>query len=220
MRLNKYAQFIRYLAEAPADGGGDPPATPATPVDDNNIDGGELPPVDVKPDSEGETKDDGGEGDNGDEVSVDFAKLELPEGMELDQSAVDAFGPLMNEAKFTQEQAQQFASAFAEFRQAQAQDQGEAFSNQKESWFNESKSDKEFGGDKFDESSKLAVQAIEKFGSPELKELMDNYGIGNNPEMIRFMYRVGKATQEDTPGNGGNGPTGAQDRVSVLYPTK
>lgn len=216
MNLNKYAQFIRYLAEEPAaQDGGQPPAEGEAPSGETNTDtnvedngeGGDGP-------SDGE----GGESGEGDEVSVDFAKLELPEGVELDQAAVDAFGPLMNGAKFTQEQAQEFATAFAEFRQAEAQKQSEAFSNQLENWAKESESDKEFGGDKFEQSAKLAVQAVEKFGTPELKQLMDDTGLGNNPEVVRFMYRVGKAIQEDNPGSGGNGPTEKRDRVSVLYP--
>lgn len=225
MNLNKYAQFIRYLAEAPADGGGDAPAAapaeaaPATadvkPSDVENTDGSD-PTDGVNPDSD---KEPGGEGEGDDKGSVDFADLELPDGMVLDEKAVEAFGPLVNEMGLNKEQTQQLATAFAGLKQAEAQGQGEAFSNQLEAWYDESKSDKEFGGDKFEESSKLAVQAVDKFGTPELKELMNETGFGNNPEFIRFMYRVGKAIQEDNPGNGGNGPTGSRDRVSVLYPS-
>jgi len=159
----------------------------------------------------------GGDGSGSDDGKLDFAKLELPDGMTLDQVVVDRFAPLME--GMDQATAQKFATAFAELRQADATDRIEAFSQQKQEWFDVSRSDKEFGGDKFDESAKLAVQAVEKFGTPELRQFMDDYGVGNHPELIRFMVKVGRATQEDNPGGGVGGTSSTpQDRVSILYP--
>lgn len=49
---------------------------------------------------------------------------------------------------------------------------------------------------------------------------MNDYGIGNHPEVIRFMANVGKLTKEDVPDSGGNTGQGPRDHVSVLYGTE
>ena len=60
-----------------------------------------------------------------------------------------------------------------------------------------------------------AVKALDTFGTPELVELLDTYGIGNNPEMIRFFKRVGEATGEDKIVQAGGG--GSKSAADVLY---
>ena len=173
---------------------------------------------DTDKDDTGDSKDDDSKDDD-DDGKVDFAKLDLPDGMELDTAVVERFGPVINDMGLDQEQAQKLATTFAELRQADAADRIEAFTQQKEGWLKESSDDKEYGGDKFDESAKLAVQAVEKFGTPELRKFMDDYGIGNHPELIRFMVKVGKATTEDNPGGGNsNSDVVVKDRASILYP--
>ena len=83
----------------------------------------------------------------------------------------------------------------------------------------DSKSDSEFGGDGFNENIAAAKSALDKFGTPELTKLMDDFGVGNHPEMIRFMVRVGRQTMEDVPGGGA--PQGdSKSAVDVLYPTQ
>lgn len=226
MNLSKYAQlFNRLMAEAEPAGqpGGSPPAAepvasePATPPsgEQDPAAGGE-PAVgpEGEPPAGGESDGDGEGGDN----SVDFANLEMPDGMVLDDAAVEQFGSVIKELGLNQEQTQKMATAYAQLQQAKAQEAGEAFSQQLDHWYEQSATDKEFGGDKFEQSAKLAVQAVEKFGGPELKQVLEDTGLGNHPEVIRFMYRVGKAVSEDNPGSGGNGPTEKRDRASVLYP--
>ena len=65
----------------------------------------------------------------------------------------------------------------------------------------------------------IARTAVDKFGTPELKELLVSHGVGNHPEMIRFMVKVGKLTGEDVPGGVTVPSNPAADRVSILYPT-
>ena len=39
--------------------------------------------------------------------------------------------------------------------------------------------------------------ALKAFATPELRELLQKSGLGNHPEIIRFMYRAGKAISTD-----------------------
>ena len=59
-------------------------------------------------------------------------------------------------------------------------------------------SDDEFGGETFDANLKVAKSALDAFGTDPFKQLLSESGLGNHPEVIRFMYRAGKAISEDS----------------------
>ena len=82
-------------------------------------------------------------------------------------------------------------------------------------WFEASKSDKEFGGEKLEQNLGIAKKALDTFGSPELNQLLVSTGLGNHPEVIRMMYRAGKAIGEDTFVSGGGSTTPS---VKSFYP--
>lgn len=173
--------------------------------------------------SEGNATDENSGGEAGKETSQSnlesYADFTLPEGMELDEKALEGAAPLFKEIGATQEQAQKLIDIAAGMVQAGAQKQAESFSQIVEDWRKQSEQDSEFGGDKLEENVRLAQEALNKFGTPELKQLMTDYGIGNNPEVIRFMVKIGKLTKEDQPGSASGAATPTKDRLSILYPT-
>ena len=147
-----------------------------------------------------------------------YADYVLPEGMELDASMVSEANPLFKELGLNQDQAQKLVSFYAEQAQAGSQKQVDTFNQLTSDWLSQAKTDSEFGGDNFDENVKIAQSAIGKYGTPELKQLLDDYGVGNHPEIIRFMVKVGSTLKEDVPGSAGKASSKATDRVSILYP--
>lgn len=147
-----------------------------------------------------------------------YADFAMPEGVEVDSALMTEAAPLFKELGLTQDQAQKLVDFQAKQVQASSESQDNAFTQLMNDWQDQSKNDKEFGGDKFEESVGIARTAVDKFGTPELKQLLEEHGVGNHPEVIRFMVKVGKLTAEDVPG-GTVAPTSrAQDRVSLLYP--
>jgi hypothetical protein len=83
-------------------------------------------------------------------------------------------------------------------------------------WQELAKSDKEIGGDKFEENRTIAAAARDRFGTPLLKKVLDVTGAGDHPEVLRFFLRVGKAISEDgfVPGRGGSG---SKSDAEVFY---
>jgi hypothetical protein len=47
---------------------------------------------------------------------------------------------------------------------------------------------------------------------------LEDHGVGDHPEMFRFMVGVGNLTAEDVPGSDGVGGSAKKDIVSTLYP--
>lgn len=160
---------------------------------------------------------DAGEGDaNTDNVYTDFV---LPEGMELDSALLDQAIPVFKELGLTKEQSQKLIDLHASQIQNSIKSQAESFDQLKQDWRSQTEKDNEIGGDKLQETVATARIALEKLGTPELTKLLDDFGIGNNPEMIRFMARVGSFMREDSPGKTGTPVVGTKkDRASVLYP--
>ena len=98
-------------------------------------------------------------------------------------------------------------------------EQAEAFSQLKSTWLDDAQKDKEIGGDKFDENVAVAQKAMAVYGTEGFTKLMNDYGFGNNPEMLRFLYRAGKPVMDDNPGNGGVVHE-EKSRKDIMYSTK
>jgi hypothetical protein len=63
---------------------------------------------------------------------------------------------------------------------------------------NEIKTDKEFGGDKFDQTVTGAQLALRKFDTDgQMLSLLETSGFGDNPGVIKFLARVHAAMGED-----------------------
>lgn len=101
---------------------------------------------------------------------------------------------ISKDLNLSQDQAQKFFE--------QAKDRVSAINNKaleklKNEWINSTIQDNEIGGANLNDARSNALKAIKDFGSNEFKELLINTGIIENPEVIRFLARVGKSTRED-----------------------
>jgi|TARA_R110002095_G_C4251583_1_gene240164 hypothetical protein len=154
-----------------------------------------------------------------DDVPDEYADFTLPEGMTLDPDLLAEAGPVFKDLGLTQDQAQKLIDLQSKKAEADVQKQMTDFNQMIDDWKDQSQNDKEFGGDKFDESVAVAREAIDKFGTPALKDLLSEHGVGNHPEVIRFMVKVGQLTREKNIDGGMNPAAGGPaDRVDQLYP--
>jgi hypothetical protein len=181
---------------------------------------GEKPAGDAKPDAKAEGEKPAGDkpvdkkpDDKPTGAPEKYEDFKLPEGLKADTPVMGKFASLAKELNLPQDAAQKVVDLAGELQQANLQELQTVIEAQREKWGTESKTDKEFGGDKFDENLAVAVKARDQFGTPELKSLLNASGLGNHPEVIRLFYRVGQAISQDgfVPGrNGGAQPPAAQ----------
>ena len=143
------------------------------------------------------------------------------EGRNLDSETMSTFAEVAKELDLTQDAAQKILDRMAPQMAQRQQAQIEAIRTE---WVEASKTDAEFGGDKIAENLAVAKKALDQFGTPELRALLNESGLGNHPEIIRLMYRAGKSISEDTyvgrsAGIGGKPlPKSFADAASALYP--
>lgn len=151
----------------------------------------------------------------------DKYEFKAQEGREFDPEIVTTFSEVARELNLSQDAAQKLLDTMSPKMVERQMAQIEAVRTE---WTNASRADKEFGGDKITENLAVAKKALDSFGTPELRALLNESGLGNHPEIIRFMFRAGKAISEDsyvgpsvgsTPGKGA--PKDFNAAAAALY---
>lgn len=154
---------------------GDPPADPPAgdpPTDDKSADEGDKP------------------------EPIEYEDFSTPDGVTLDEAVLGEFKDIAKELGLPQDKAQKFVDMATTLQQKQADAFAEQVVAARAEWREGAKADPEFGGAKLTENLRVAVAAREEFGTPELKTLLDDSGLGDHPEVIRFFYRVGTAVSD------------------------
>ena len=145
-------------------------------------------------------------------------EFKLPEGIQLDANGTTAFSEVAKELNLTQEAAQKVLDKMGPVIAGR---HAEVLTQAKAQWVEGARGDKEFGGDKLTENLAVAKRALDTFGTPELRTLLNESGLGNHPEIIRAFFRAGKAISEDKFVPAGSGsPKGAKDAANALYPNQ
>ena len=124
------------------------------------------------------------------DVDVTF---DLPEGVAFDEQGATEFKAMVKELKLQPDAAKKLADLAA----SRARAQHEAHAALIESWTESVKTDKEIGGEKLAENLAVAKRAVDTFGSQALKDLLNQTGLGNHPEVVKAFIKAGKAISED-----------------------
>ncbi len=154
-------------------------------------------------------------------------ELRLPKGVEANDVLLEEFKPIAKELGLKSEGAQKLLDLHAKSLDALVEratkQEAEKEAERSKGWMAASRKDKEIGGAAFDANAAVARKAIDKFATPELRQVLVEAGLGNHPEMIRFCLRVGRALAEDsvagsTASNAAPGNQ-AEEIHRQLYPT-
>lgn len=149
--------------------------------------------------------------------AAEYTDFAVPDGMEMDAEVLTNFKGIAKELGIPQEAAQKLIDlqASLETKRSAAAEQAQA--EQAQQWAAQIKADKELGGENYSKTVETAVKAIEQYGSPELRSLLNETGIGNHPELVKFCHRIGKALSEDGLVMGGTQSTSRKSDAEVFY---
>lgn len=99
---------------------------------------------------------------------------------------------------FTKEQAEELVKSQEDTVRSVLDTQQKELIAKSEKWVEDIRADKEIGQDNFNKSMEFAARAINKFATQELKETLNATRLGDYPELVRMMARVGAAMADDT----------------------
>lgn len=146
-----------------------------------------------------------------------YEPFTTPEGVDLDAEVLGDFQGIAKELNLSQDAAQRLTDLGVKLAQKWSTEGQQAADAMFTDWKSQAETDKEFGGDALPANLAVAKKAVDQFGTPELRELLDVHRLGDNPEVIRFMFRVGKAISEDTF-VAGYKTSPAQSAAKTLFP--
>ena len=133
-------------------------------------------------------------------LTYDFRFPEKIDKTLVDNAALEKYTSVLNKARVPAEIGQEALDLhFEQVRSVEkrlADTQWEVFNRQQETWQEKVKADPELGGSRLKTVMRTAASFIEKFGgsASQQKTIMDvmrTTGAGNNPEVLRMMYRAG-----------------------------
>jgi len=139
-----------------------------------------------------------------DAKGYELNKREAIEGLSYDDNLEAAYRDTALNLGLSKQQASKLfdwyseinESAFTNAQQTKETSLEESVENLKKSWGNE-----------YDTKLEKTKKAIEEFGGDELRTLLDDSGLGNNPIMIEAFQKIGAAMSEDKFISGGTTDT-------------
>lgn len=129
---------------------------------------------------------------------------------------------IFKKAKLSQEQADILLNAYhgdiANLGQQFDNELQAAIVNQRNTWANQVKADNELGGQNFANTKLNIGRVMQQFGTPELKNFLNESGLGYNPDFVRFMNKVGTMIGNDSNFINSNGaiPTEQEKHEQML----
>lgn len=134
--------------------------------------------------------------------------VKAPEGMTFDKDVFEAIAPDLKDMDLSNVAAQKLTDLYAgkvvpllEKRGAERAEaaQLERAGVIRKEWADTARADPEIGGANFEQTVDACAQVWNRFGIKQgegIRQLLDESGLGNHPDMLRFLSRVSKGTGE------------------------
>lgn len=158
--------------------------------------------------------------------AVEDAKSKPPEkyefkaadGQTLNEEQVALFEPVARDLGLTQEQADKLVALQSQFVAGQEKVVADHWNGVWKGWAEQTRADKEIRGDNIEKNLGIAKLALDKVGTPALKEVLAKTGMSNHPEIVRLLLRVGSTLTEDTISPSHGGGAAPKDAAATFFP--
>ena len=137
-----------------------------------------------------------------------FDEPQLPEGMQRDENLLTAFKSKAHELNMPATQAKDLQAWYNQ----QQIEQHKMIEKATKDNFDNSVTElrKEWPGEKFEANTALAKRAVETLGGEDFKNFLKDYGINNNPMMVKVFHNIATKIGDDSlvPGTPDQADTG------------
>lgn len=171
-----------------------PPASDQKPNSDAGKGGDQTPPPADSSKADDKSKGDAGQSER---IVPEKYDLKLPDGSLLDAKALAQVNEFAKANKLTNQEAQAVLERESNAIASYVESQKAAVAEKQKAWIESVKTDKEIGGDGLGKNVEMAKRVIDRYGSDAFRQALNESGLGNHPELVRLLVRVGKAMSED-----------------------
>jgi len=121
------------------------------------------------------------------QTAADYGDFKLPEGFEVDGDTLSTFKGVAKEMKLSQEQAQKLVDLQTEFSAKQNKMMMDKWSELQNDWRKQSEAE-------FTPADQGVIKQFwNRHADSELKEVVENTGLGNNPAFLRFLSKLARS---------------------------
>lgn len=135
--------------------------------------------------------------------------VKAPEGSQFDAEVFTAIQDDLKGLGFTNDGAQKLVDLYAskvlpKMQERAQQEQDQRVAALRKAWHEEAAKDAEIGGANWEKSQHTAARVLDTFAAKDpatvakFKDLMNESGMGNHPDMLRMFVRIGAAIGEDS----------------------
>ncbi|CAJ0778807.1 MULTISPECIES: hypothetical protein [Ralstonia] len=181
----------------------------------------DKPEADAKPEGEGEKPAENKEGEKpAEDKPIKYEAFTLPEGVTIDEEKLGAFKELAAANKIPQDVAQQLVDIYAADIKQLTEAPYRAWSELQTKWQEEIKNDPVIGGADLDKNlaaTKAGLKNLLGEDSAKFFEALNITGAGNNPDIVRALFKAAAQHAPATPVRGNPGG-GTKSAGATLYP--
>lgn len=168
-----------------------------------------------------------GEKKEGDDAPIEYVDFTLPEGSTLDPELRGKFTDILAKSGVSQDDAQSLVDLYGgEMKKLAdaAKAPYEVWHKTRLEWQASVKADPELGGANYEPMKAEVAKVIDALsGDPkdakELRQALAFTGAGNNPAVLRFLYRAAQAMNEGATVQGGGPTKEGTSAAKLMYPT-
>jgi hypothetical protein len=201
------------------------PAPTATPAPSPAPDPGLTPPESLlndKPEST-EKPEDGKKPEEPakPEEPITYEAFKLPDGVTLDEAKLGDFTKLAAEARIPQDVAQKLVDLYSSDLKAIQDAPMRAWTEMQNKWQEQVRNDPEIGGKNLDKNlaaTKTGLKNLLGEGADKFFEALNITGAGNNPEIIRGLFKAASAHAPASPVVGSPAGLNQKTAGATLYP--
>jgi hypothetical protein len=158
-----------------------------------------------------------GEKKQGEGAPEKYEDFKAPEGVKTDQAVLEEFKTLAKSMNLSQENAQKIFDLQVKGAQAQDAAKLNQYKEVAEGWKQETL---QALGPEYPRELAIAAKAIDRFGTPALRQMLNDSSLGSHKEFVSFFVKVGKALSEDTFADGRQSAAAERSAAQVLYPNQ
>lgn len=141
-------------------------------------------------------------------------------GNEINDTCTEDVQECFKQAKLTKKQADILLNAYRDAVNRIGDFEKEQRTQMTDAWYKQVKNDPELGGNNLNNTKMMIGRVMERFGNQELRDYLNQTGLGYSPAMVRFVTKIGEALGNDADFVTGRGVSHdtEYDRNKRLYP--
>lgn len=146
----------------------------------------------------------------------------MPDGFDAAGEGFDDFKKIMTDSEASpQKQAQALVDLYAKSLNAALKGQLDSWHKQQGDWQREIQADPELGGSNLDVVKQTVSRVLDnsELSDPKFREALSFTGAGNNPAVVRTLYRWAKALSEGDAVSGGPAGRNRDGSINGERPT-